>query len=163
MNQRNGTFCDAAAQAGPALQIPRVSRGLAVADLDNDGNMDVVIDDLDGEPMILHNNGIPGKHWVSFELAGTKSNRLAIGARLKTGRRRHDADRRNPQRRQLSLQPRFPRALRPRQTRPRSTRWKSGGPPARSDKLTNLKADKFYSVLEGSGIVERDKIVPKKK
>ena len=71
------------AQAGPALQIPRVSRGLAVADFDNDGNVDVVIDDLDGEPMLLHNQGLPGKHWVSFELAGTKSNRLALGAKLK--------------------------------------------------------------------------------
>jgi hypothetical protein len=62
----------------------RVSRGLAVGDLFNDGNMDVVIEDLDGSPMILQNHRIEGRHWVSFELAGTKSNRLAIGARLTT-------------------------------------------------------------------------------
>ena len=60
-----------------------MSRGLAIADFDNDGNVDVIIADLDGEPMLLHNQGVPSKHWVSFELAGTKSNRLAIGARLK--------------------------------------------------------------------------------
>src|SRR5690349_1779065 len=61
----------------------RVSRGLAVGDLFNDGNIDIVIEDLDGSPMILKNQGIAGRHWVSFELAGTKSNRLAIGARVK--------------------------------------------------------------------------------
>ena len=83
LNQGDGTFCDASDQAGPALREKRVSRGLAVADLFNDGNMDVVINDLDGSPMILRNKGIPGRHWVSFELAGTKSNRLALNARIK--------------------------------------------------------------------------------
>src|SRR5258705_13832908 len=45
--------------------------------------MDAVVSDLDGSPMILRNHGIPGRHWVSFELQGTKSNRLAVGARVK--------------------------------------------------------------------------------
>ncbi len=45
--------------------------------------MDVVINDLDGRPMILRNHGIPGRHWISIELAGTKSNRLALNARVK--------------------------------------------------------------------------------
>jgi hypothetical protein len=45
--------------------------------------MDIVVEDLDGKPMILRNRGIPTNHWVSFELSGTSSNRLAIGARLK--------------------------------------------------------------------------------
>ena len=162
MNERNGNFCDAAAQAGPALQIPRVSRGLAVADLDNDGNVDIVIGDLDGEPMILHNQGLPGKHWVSFELAGTKSNRLAIGARLKLvaggmtqtseifsgGSYLSNHDFRvhfglNEATKIDSLE----------------IKWPSG----KVETITNLKADQFYAVLEGSGIVDRDKIVPKKK
>ena len=45
--------------------------------------MDVVINELDGAPQILRNHGQPNNHWVSFDLAGTKSSRLAIGARLK--------------------------------------------------------------------------------
>ena len=77
MNQKDGTFCDASDQAGQALKEKRVSRGLAVGDLFNDGNMDVVVGDIDGAPMILRNHGIPGRHWVSFELAG----RRAIGWR----------------------------------------------------------------------------------
>ncbi len=83
MNQKDGTFCDASDQAGKALIEPRVSRGLAVGDLFNDGNLDVVVGELDGSPMILRNHGIPGRHWVSFELTGTKSNRLALNARVK--------------------------------------------------------------------------------
>jgi len=60
-----------------------VSRGLAVGDLFNDGNLDVVIGDLDGAPMLLRNRGVLGQHWVRLEVFGTKSNRLAIGAKLK--------------------------------------------------------------------------------
>jgi len=82
LNQKDGSFCDASDQAGKALMERRVSRGLAVGDLFNDGNMDVVVGDIDGSPMLLRNRGIPGRHWVSFELSGTKSNRLALNARI---------------------------------------------------------------------------------
>ena len=82
INQGNGTFCDASKQAGSALQEQRVLRGLAAGDLFNDGQVDVVIEDLDGAPMILRNQGAPGAHWIGLELQGTKSNRLALGARV---------------------------------------------------------------------------------
>ncbi len=162
MNQRNGTFCDAAAQAGPALQIPRVSRGLAVADLDNDGNMDVVIGDLDGEPMILHNNGIAGTHWVSFELAGTKSNRLAIGARLKivAGGVTQTAQIHSGGSYLSNHDFRVHFGL---GSAAKIDSVEIVWPSGTTDKLSNLQADKFYSVLEGSGLVEREKILPKKK
>ncbi len=83
MNQCDGKFCDASDQAGPALQLRQVARGLAVGNLFNDGKMDIVVENLEGKPMILRNRGIVGQHWVSFELAGTRSNRLAIGSQLK--------------------------------------------------------------------------------
>jgi hypothetical protein len=54
-----------------------------VDDLFNDGNLDVVIENLDGSAELLRNPSLPGRHWLSFELAGTKSNRLAIGARVR--------------------------------------------------------------------------------
>ncbi len=81
-NQRNGTFKDVSAQAGAALAIPQVSRGLAVGDLFNRGRLDLVIENLTGEPMILEAKSPAQNHWVSFELEGSPGNRLALNARV---------------------------------------------------------------------------------
>ncbi len=81
-NQRDGTFKDVSAQAGAALAIPQVSRGLAVGDLFNRGRLDLVIENLTGGPMILEAKSPPQNHWVSFELEGGPSNRLALNARV---------------------------------------------------------------------------------
>jgi enediyne biosynthesis protein E4 len=161
MNQGNGTFCDASQQAGPALQEKRVSRGVAIGDLFNDGNMDVVVEDLDGPPMVLRNKGIPGRHWVSFELAGTKTNRLAINARVKitaggmtqTSQVLSGASYLS----QNDLRQHFGLGS---ATKIDSVEidWPSGT----VDKMTNLEADKFYAVLEGKGIVPREQILPGK-
>jgi enediyne biosynthesis protein E4 len=82
-NQRNGTFKEISKLLGPALQLPRVSRGVAVGDLFNDGRMDIVIENLKGAPTILQPRGGPSNHWIGFELVGSKSNRLALNARVK--------------------------------------------------------------------------------
>jgi hypothetical protein len=82
-NQHNGTFKDISKLVGPALQLPKVSRGVAVGDLFNDGRMDIVIENLKGAPTILQPQGGPANHWIDFELAGSKSNRLALNARVK--------------------------------------------------------------------------------
>jgi hypothetical protein len=81
-NQRNGTFKDVSAQAGGALAVPQVSRGLAVGDLFNSGRLDIVVENLTGGPMILEAKSPPENHWVSFQLEGSPSNRLALNARV---------------------------------------------------------------------------------
>ncbi len=81
-NQRNGTFKDVSAQAGAALAVPQVSRGLAVGDLFNRGRLDLVIENLTGGPMILEAKSPAENHWVSFELEGSPGNRLALNARV---------------------------------------------------------------------------------
>jgi hypothetical protein len=83
LNQRDGTFKNISNLVGPAIQTPQVSRGVAVGDLFNDGRLDIVIENLKGGPMILQPQGGPANHWISFALEGTKSNRLALNARVK--------------------------------------------------------------------------------
>ncbi|WP_263355681.1 CRTAC1 family protein [Acidicapsa ligni] len=82
LNQHNGKFADISKQAGPALQTPSVSRGVAMGDLFNDGVIDLVIENLQGNGIVLKPKGT-SNHWISFELAGTQKNRLALNARVR--------------------------------------------------------------------------------
>ncbi len=82
-NERNGTFSEAAAQTGEALMVPRVSRGLAVGDIDNDGHIDLVVENLDGKPTVLRNEGGDRNNWITIKTWGKGMNRDAVGARVK--------------------------------------------------------------------------------
>jgi enediyne biosynthesis protein E4 len=163
MNQRDGTFCDATAQSGTALEEPRVLRGLAVGDLFNGGNVDLVIEDLDGSPMILRNRGVAGNHWIGFELQGTKSNRLAIGARVKiSAGKMTQTDEVHSGGSYLSQNDLRLHFGLGRETKVDSVeiRWTSGA----VEKLagTALKVDQMYHLLEGKGLVEEKDIRPRR-
>jgi hypothetical protein len=125
----------------------------------NDGQLDVVVEDIDGAPMILRNHGVPGRHWVSLELAGTKSNRLAIGARIRLsagGMTQTDQVRSGGSYlSQSDFREHFGLGT---ATKIDSVeiRWPSGA----SDVIKNLEADKFYTILEGKGIVPFEEIRP---
>ena len=82
-NLGNMKFADVTAQAGPAMQAPEPYRGAVVGDLFNDGHMDIVVTVLNGKARILRNVTANDNNWVMFQLVGTKSNRMAIGAQLK--------------------------------------------------------------------------------
>jgi hypothetical protein len=82
-NMHDGTFRDISQQVGPAIQTPQVSRGLAVGDLFNDGHMELVVENLEGAPMILRPEGAMQNYWISLSLEGTQSNRLALNARVR--------------------------------------------------------------------------------
>jgi len=159
LNQKDGTFCDASDLAGKALLERHVSRGLAVGDLFNDGNMDVVVGDIDGGPMILRNRGISGRHWVSFELTGTKSNRLALNARITIvagGMTQTDeVHSGGSYLSQNDLRIHFGLANATKIDKV-EIHWPSG----HSEVLTNLAVDQHYSVIEASGIVPSERARP---
>jgi hypothetical protein len=159
LNQKDGTFCDASDLAGKALMERHVSRGLAVGDLFNDGNIDVVIGDLDGGPMILRNRGISGRHWVSFELTGTKSNRLALNARISIvagGMTQTDeVHSGGSYLSQNDLRIHFGLANATKIDKV-EIRWPSGY----KETLTNLGVDQHYSVIETNGIVSSERARP---
>ncbi len=74
-------FVNVSATGGPPFSIPIAARGAAFGDLNNDGQLDVVISVLDSAPVVLRSNGTRN-HWVGISLVGAKSNRTGIGARV---------------------------------------------------------------------------------
>jgi hypothetical protein len=79
-NLGGGRFRDVTAQSGPALQAERIGRGLAVADFDNDGNLDVVITSVGQRPVLLKNTGAGAGNWIMIRAKGRKSNSFGLGA-----------------------------------------------------------------------------------
>jgi len=82
-NLGNGRFEDISAKAGPAIKTENLGRGCAFGDFDNDGDVDVMINNLDGPPTLLRNDGGNRNNWIMIKCVGVKSNRSAIGARVK--------------------------------------------------------------------------------
>ena len=82
-NEHNGKFTEVSRSAGDGFKTPYVGRGVAFADFDNDGFVDVVVANNGDAPLLLHNSGGNGDHFLNFKLVGNKSNRDAIGARLR--------------------------------------------------------------------------------
>ena len=75
-------FRDVSERAGAGLQIAAVGRGLAVGDLDNDGDLDLVVSNTDGTPTLLENRQATKHHWVAVRAVAATRNRFAIGAKV---------------------------------------------------------------------------------
>ncbi len=80
-NLGNGTF-EEIEQAGEGITTPHSSRGCAFGDFDNDGDLDVLIVNMNEPPSLLRNDLKPAQNWLKIKLEGVKSNRSAIGARV---------------------------------------------------------------------------------
>jgi hypothetical protein len=155
-NKGDGTFADVSTTAGPAVQMPQPSRGAAFGDLFNDGHVDVVVENIDGAPLVLRNDS-PGKnHWITLQLAGTKSNRLAIGAKVRVvtagmsqiGEVRSGGSYLS----QNDLRLHFGLGAAVKAERV-EIRWPTGS----TETVRDLTADHIYMVREGAGVVEAGK------
>jgi hypothetical protein len=147
-NNRNGTLAEIASEVGAVMNEPSVSRGAAFGDLDNDGDVDVVINNLDGAPNILRNDGGNRQNFLVIDLIGVKSNRSAFGARLKVtaGDLVQTAERRsggsyisqNDTRLHFGLEKRA-------KVDALEVRWPNGT----TAKFTDLPVNKFITIKEG--------------
>jgi enediyne biosynthesis protein E4 len=153
-NQHNGTFRNVSALAGAAVSVPQASRGAAFGDLDNDGRVDVVVENIDGAPTLFMNDS-ERKHWVTFELIGTTSNRLALGAKVRvvTGTLDQVDEVRSGGSYLSQNDLRIHFGLGDSEKVQRiEIRWPSG----KKDVLQDLVADRIYLIKEGEGIVTRE-------
>jgi len=80
LNDGNGSFRDVAAELAGGFDQPKVGRGLAYADFDRDGDLDLLLTTNNGPAYLYRNDQLSGNHSIRFHLTGTKSNRDAIGA-----------------------------------------------------------------------------------
>jgi hypothetical protein len=83
LRNQAGKFADVSGQAGDAFGKPLAGRGAAFGDLNNDGFADMAVACLDEPAVVLRNQGANGNHWVGLHLLGHKSNRDAVGARIR--------------------------------------------------------------------------------
>ena len=83
LNNGKGNFREAGTEAGGGFSEPKVGRGLAIGDFDRDGDLDVLMTTNNGPAYLFRNDQTSGNRSIRFRLVGTKSNRAAIGARVK--------------------------------------------------------------------------------
>jgi predicted nucleotidyltransferase len=143
-------FRDVSAEAGGGLLVQKSSRGAAFGDYDNDGDIDVLVIDIDDRPTLLRNDSAGG-HWITIRLVGTTSNRDAIGARvtLEAGGRRQVAEIRSggSYTSHNDVRAHFGLADRTRVERI-EIRWPDGT----TESAEGLAADRFYVATEGAGV-----------
>ena len=153
-NKRNGTFEEIASATGLSDVPLRSRRGAAFGDINNDGCIDIVTLNVGEPPSLLLNHCQNGNHRVLFKLLGTKSNRLAIGARvtIRTGQMTQISEvkggssyiSQNDLRQHFGLEKNV-------KMDEVTIRWPNGS----VESLQNVPADYLYTIVEGKGITEK--------
>ena len=151
-NPGDGRFVEVGAQSGSGFAVEKVSRGAAVGDYDEDGDLDILILNVDDTPTLLRNDGGNRKNWLKVSTIGTKSNRDGIGARIKvvTGARvqMREIATGTSFLSQSDLRAHFGIGEAERIDR-MEIRWPSGA----VQEFADLKANQWLVVAEGEGII----------
>ncbi len=154
-NLGGGKFEELLEEAGPGIVEAHSSRGAAFGDFDNDGDIDILIMNMNEPPSLLRNDVTGAHHWLKVLLVGTKSNRSAIGAQVVAvyGERRQ-AQAVLAQTSYLSVNDRrLHFGLGAATTANLEIRWPNGG----AETVADVAADQLVTIREGSGIVKRER------
>ena len=146
-NLGNRRFEELIDEAGPGVSAPHMSRGCAFGDFDNDGDIDVLVVNLNEPPSLLRNDVTGGNHWLKLKLVGTKSNRGAIGARVicQYGGKKQVQEIASQSSFYSSNDPRLHFGLGAAKTADLEIRWPSG----LVQKLPSVAVDRILTITEG--------------
>jgi hypothetical protein len=153
-NLGKGQFEKVSESLGPDFMRPVVGRGIATADYDNDGDIDIVTNNRGDYPSLLRNDGGNANHWLTVQLVGTKSNRDGIGASLKlTAEGFSEFEQAKGGMGYMSASDQRIHFGLGKRTKIASLEitWPSG----QVDRLTNVTPDQIITVKEGTGIIPR--------
>ena len=154
-NLGDGRFEELIEEAGPGEAATHASRGCAFGDFDNDGDVDILVMNMNEPPSLLRNDVTGKGHWLKVLLAGVKSNASAIGARVTA---RYGG---RTQAQEVTAQASFYSAndrrlhfgLGSATSADLSIRWPSGA----TETIANVEADQLVVVREGEGILRKEK------
>jgi hypothetical protein len=154
MNTGDGKFVNVSQASGDGMSVNLPSRGIGIDDLDNDGDLDLVIQNLNREPTILRNESQNQNHWIQIRLRGKTTNRDGVGARVKVtagdltqidevhGGRGYQSHHGSQLHFGLGRRDRVDRI---------EVRWMGGG----VEVFENADADQLLTLIEGTGKPER--------
>jgi hypothetical protein len=157
-NLGEGKFEELLDEAGPGVTEAHSSRGVAFGDFDNDGDLDILIMNMNEPPSLLRNDMRGGNHWLKVLLVGVQSNRSAIGAQVVAsyGQRRN-AQAVLGQCSYLSVNDRrLHFGLGAERSADLEILWPNGG----REKVAGVAADQLVVIQEGSGVVRSEKFAP---
>ena len=153
-NLGHGAFKNVSSDLGRDFQLPRVSRGAAIGDFDNDGDLDILVNNNGERPQLLRNDGGNANHWLEILLIGTRSNRDGVGARVRVsaGDLVCLEQRKGGMSYQSAQDPRLHFGLgKYSLVDAVEILWPSGA----VTKLAKIQADRIIAIEEGKGLVER--------
>jgi hypothetical protein len=159
-NLRNGKFQDVSKAMGPGVAARFSSRGCAFGDFDNDGDLDVLVLNMNDYPSLLRNDGGNQNHWISLKLLGTQCNRTAIGARVRVVTGKHaqvdEVHTGTSVMSQSDLRLHFGLGPSPRADLI-EVKWPTT---QKVESFANIAANQFLTIREGAGIIKRQKPNP---